>query len=293
MRLTKIALVILSSMALISTVYAEEGVMVDLSVLNNLNSSPYLEAEPLFPVLPDNSKSKHKAVEKKIEKKNMANSKLQKAERVKKQKKEPKKPQITEPNELKEVKVILDSKEKVEVVDVEPVAPLIEQNAVKENISEQSAEIDVNKDVSSDEAPQNEAIVSNAEENSNSLADSQQPKINESITELLVDANEQKNIAKTNAIVFGEDEDILSPSNQEVLDSIIAKFKNEKDNKIAIYSYNLDDGVDSFRKKRTSLNRAIEIRSYLLKKGYKNFSIKVVNVSTGSDKINTVELEEI
>ena len=77
------------------------------------------------------------------------------------------------------------------------------------------------------------------------------------------------------------------------IDNIIGKFKDVNSNKIAIYSYNLDDGVDSFRKKRISLNRAVGIRSYLIKQGYKNFSIKVININSGSDKINTVEMEEI
>jgi hypothetical protein len=77
------------------------------------------------------------------------------------------------------------------------------------------------------------------------------------------------------------------------LNEIVGHFKNEPTNKIAIYSYNVEDGGDSFRKKRLSLNRAVGIRSYLLKQGYKNFSIKVVNVDSDSSKENTVELEEI
>ena len=68
---------------------------------------------------------------------------------------------------------------------------------------------------------------------------------------------------------------------------------NTDKNKIAIYAYNLDNGVDTFEKKRISLNRAVNVRGYLIKQGYKNFSIKVVNVEADSDKINTVELEEI
>ena len=77
------------------------------------------------------------------------------------------------------------------------------------------------------------------------------------------------------------------------IDTIIKSFEDTNTNKIAIYSYNLDDGVDSFKKKRVSLNRAVEVRGYLIKQGYKNFSIKVININSNSNKVNTVELEEI
>ena len=50
--------------------------------------------------------------------------------------------------------------------------------------------------------------------------------------------------------------------------------------------------VSVFRKKRMSLNRAVEIRSYLLGKGYKNFSIKVINVNE-ADKNNLVTVVEL
>lgn len=64
-------------------------------------------------------------------------------------------------------------------------------------------------------------------------------------------------------------------------------------NKIAIMAYNYDNGQDVFRKKRQSLNRADEIRSYLLAKGYKNFSIKVINITDDAARGNVVEIDEI
>ena len=109
---------------------------------------------------------------------------------------------------------------------------------------------------------------------------------------LLID-DEQTIAPELGKIAFADGVDELTAQQKAEIDVLTSKFKNTDKNKIAIYSYNLDDGVDSFKRKRISLNRAIEIRSYLLKKGYKNFSIKVINIGTGSDKINTVELEEI
>lgn len=94
-------------------------------------------------------------------------------------------------------------------------------------------------------------------------------------------------------ISFADGVDELNDEQKKQIDAIIASFEDAANNKIAIYSYNLDDGVDVFKKKRLSLNRAVEIRSYLLPRGYKNFSIKVVNVDAASGKGNTVELEEL
>ena len=94
-------------------------------------------------------------------------------------------------------------------------------------------------------------------------------------------------------IVFADGVDELTEAQKQQVDAIIASFADAANHKIAIYSYNLDDGVDAFKKKRQSLNRAVAVRSYLLPKGYKNFSIKVVNVDAASGKANTVELEEL
>ncbi|MBE6467611.1 MAG: hypothetical protein E7004_03360 [Alphaproteobacteria bacterium] len=105
---------------------------------------------------------------------------------------------------------------------------------------------------------------------------------------------EPKAVTKAdNVIKFAEGVDELNEEQKVQISAIVAKYQNGPKNKIAIYSYNLDDGVDSFKKKRISLNRAVEVRSYLLKKGYKNFSIKVININSVSDKLNTVELKEI
>ncbi len=94
-------------------------------------------------------------------------------------------------------------------------------------------------------------------------------------------------------IFFAAESDALLPEDETKIDNIIATFENPQENKIAIFSFNLDDGNDSFRKKRISLNRAIAVRSYLLNKGYKNFSIKVVNLNEANGKENSVHIEEL
>ncbi len=95
------------------------------------------------------------------------------------------------------------------------------------------------------------------------------------------------------ALKYPADEYELTDADKQQIDRIIATFADAKANKIAITAYNLDDGKDVFYRKRLSLNRAIEVRSYLLNKGYKNYSIKVVNIPAGDERENTVELSEL
>ena len=94
-------------------------------------------------------------------------------------------------------------------------------------------------------------------------------------------------------IYFAEDADELTEENKAQIDAIIATFADPNKNKIGIYPYNLENGEDSFRKKRTALNRAIATRSYLLSKGYKNYSIKLVNLTEANGKENSVLIEEL
>lgn len=104
----------------------------------------------------------------------------------------------------------------------------------------------------------------------------------------------EKNIEKVKReIIFAEGSYELDDVAKEKIDAIIASFDDAKANKIAIMAYNYDNGEDVFRKKRQSLNRAIEIRSYLLNKGYKNFSIKVINITDDAAQGNVVEIDEL
>lgn len=136
------------------------------------------------------------------------------------------------------------------------------------------------------------------------LNDMSKPQISQSVLNkeekpsLLIENNpspavKEKVMPTVSEIFFAAESDELTDANKAEIDNIINAFENAKENKIAIYSFNLDDGNDSFRKKRISLNRAIAVRSYLLGKGYKNFSIKVVNLDEANGKENSVRIEEL
>lgn len=83
----------------------------------------------------------------------------------------------------------------------------------------------------------------------------------------------------------------LSAENTARLAAIADGFKRPGESKILIYAYNFNDGGNDFKNKRLSLNRAVEIRSYLMTRGYKNFGIKIINTDNRG-KQNTVEVFE-
>ena len=145
----------------------------------------------------------------------------------------------------------------VKVVDVEPVSPAKAQPTAEEKTTEPAAKTEA---PSADNQPQ-------------AAAEVKKP--------------------APGRFAFDAEVSDLNDAQKAQLDNLVNGFENPAVNKIAILAFNLDDGVDTFKKKRLSLSRAIEIRSYLLQKGYKNFSIKVINVDAASDKVNTVEVEEL
>ncbi len=306
---------------------AEDDVVVDLSVLDRLNSSYAAPSQPLFPVLPKDTKPvkvKKKAAEPAVgipSKKPEAPVKTaDSSEPETKPVSQPKTKPVVLPEikpvsqpEAKPVVKFVESDEPVVMVDVEPVSePMTPPAAVsavtvKADAALSSAPAE-NKTIAP--APVAEPMTAKSESMASLPAqkDINLPEIPAPAVDvgtpagvqsvdtkpvLLIDEKESFPKAEPGSIVFADGVDELTTQQMAEINDIVGKFKNTDKNKIAIYSYNLDDGVDSFKKKRVSLNRAIAVRSFLLKKGYKNFSIKVININSGSDKVNTVELEEI
>lgn len=296
MRFGKI--VVLSAFLCTSVANAQD-VVVDLSVLDDLEASTLRVSKPLFPVLPKKVKADVKKVKSKT---------APKKEKVK-----------------KKVEQVKQADDNIVVVDVEPSfvpkkdeakLAVNKENKVQEKLSEeQNIEIKpvMVPDVKEKVAEETKDIVKEASkevvvapavvtvEKTDDVKSGAENKASEEVagSSANSDGNEliiKENVVKEpdyNQIKFADNVDELNETQMQKIDLIVSEFKNEAKNKIAIYSYNYDNGTDSFKKKRTSLNRAVEVRSYLLKKGYKNFSIKVININSASDKVNTVELQEI
>ena len=274
MRLEKVVFAVI--LGLCVTAQAQEDVYVDLSVLDNLDGFVGAPAEPLFPIVKPKPK-------KAIVKKSAQAVKSAKKE-VAPRKQEPKvemKPE-TQPQPIPYV----ESTDGIVVVNVEPKSDAEPQPAeTAPVVSEQGADKAPVQPEPVVEQPVEQAAPSEPVEAAHEQVKTQ-PK-------LLVEEEPVEVQIMGGKISFAAEDDEISPEQMAQIDEIVGRFKNTDKNKIAIYAYNLDNGVDTFKKKRISLNRAVNVRGYLIKQGYKNFSIKVVNVEADSDKINTVELEEI
>ena len=259
----------------------EDDVYVDLSVLDGLSTAPIIVSgnatEPLFPIVKKAPKAKKEiresakvksAIIKKEVKKNIARLNHQTPAVVSKAETKPQPQQIP----------YVESKDPIVVVDVEPAKATTETNF-------DAAILPTNQKEEASIEPISAA--NDVEKTANVPANK--------TSELLVNENIQQAPGSNGVskLVFAEGTDTLTEEHKAQIDAIIASFDDALVNKIAIYSYNLDNGVDAFKKKRLSLNRAVEVRSYLLPKGYKNFSIKVVNVDAAPEKANTVEIEEL
>lgn len=305
---------------------AADDVYVDLSVLNNLQpgDSLFVETQPLFPVV-KKTPVKKTVRKKKTPKKTVAPAKpvAEKTPAPKKEEKAiailPQAPEIPQP--LAEAKpepvkpanpiTVADDREPVRetVADVDVVRPAETDNgkALSEPKSEETSkpaaaliepaakvepaktEVSVPAAEETAKAPEKAAAVQEAE--NVPAAETEEKK---EIKPLLPVGNKTPAAAEVGRqIFFADDSFEISPENADKIISLIETFEDPRKHKIAIYAYNYDNGENTFKKKKLSLDRATEIRSLLLNKGYKNFSIKVINITDNPEKRNLVEIEEI
>ncbi len=305
---------------------AADDVYVDLSVLNNLQpgDSLFVETQPLFPVV-KKAPVKKTVRKKKTPKKTVAPAKpvAEKTPAPKKEEKAiailPQAPEIPQP--LAEAKpepvkpanpiTVADDREPVRetVADVDVVRPAETDNgkALSEPKSEEvskpaaaliepaakvepaKTEVSVPAAEETAKAPEKAAAAQEAE--NVPAAETEEKK---EIKPLLPVGNKTPAAAEVGRqIFFADDSFEISPENADKIISLIETFEDPRKHKIAIYAYNYDNGENTFKKKKLSLDRATEIRSLLLNKGYKNFSIKVINITDNPEKRNLVEIEEI
>ncbi|MDR1025927.1 MAG: hypothetical protein LBL47_00875 [Lactobacillus sp.] len=268
--------------AFTATARADDDVFVDMSVLNSLGAPVIRQNQPKFPIINKEDVVKPKP-------------------RPKAKKAAPKK-EKTVVNKV-ETKPVVQVKEDLIVIPAKPketlpvvAEPVVEPFiAVKENkpviqeapVVEESIELSVISSFNNEEAKAEPEDIERA-----AIADAE-----EKVVEPLIPATSATPAVDTrldtHKIYFADEDTELTDVKKSLLDSIVATFVNPQTNKIAIYSYNYDNGEDSFKKKRQSLNRAVDVRSYLLSKGFKNFSIKVINITDDESKKGVVEIEEI
>lgn len=271
---------------------AEDDIYIDLSVLDNVSedSIGFITPQPLFP--------EFKAKAQKIMKSVKAKEKQKPTQKtIKTVKPQPSKPKHSaEKRDAKEEKVLieqlstdLNEQQKPILEIVAPVEP--ENNSVPENI------LPENVRNSEQTLPQSESTVAEitSMERKESIPEKTETILSAKISEESVT---KKKIAdflprEIYSISFIPNESDLSHDALQRLEKIAQIFSSDRKKKIAIRAYNYENGEDSFRKKRVSLSRATEVRSFFLSQGFKNFSIKIINTTTDNEYKDTVEIEEI
>lgn len=299
----------------ISQACAEDGVIVDLSVLNSLQaSSPAVNPQPLFP---EYKKTTPQKAVKARQKRKAAKIKAAKVNKVEVVEKAPLPIKKAEPVEIKNVQpapAVFAAPESDAASNREFVAEI--ENGTSQDVSQpENVSVPVSqaesfsqpvaeKTAISESAPviENSSLAEEKTVSPESEAPKPLPAVIEPETpvkplisdEQVVRVPERGQISSTlNSITFEEDSAELSEAHKQQINSIVRSFEDTQKNKILILAYNFDDGQDVFKKKRQSLNRAIEVRSFLLGQGYKNFSIKVINIADDNNKRNVVEIEEL
>ena len=183
------------------------------------------------------------------------------------------------------------------------VAAGLKQSAAKENSAETEEKpkvAETAKEKSSEpESPDNKLSEPQADKNAASVLPStrikpvgktKEVKAVEPVLQPLIPTAPAPSAAEKQ-IVFAEKSDRLSAENLARLEEYAATLAAPGKNKIIISAYNFEDGGNSFKSKRLNLNRAVAVRSFLMTKGYKNFSIRIVNTGNRG-KRNVTEIEE-
>ncbi len=298
---------------------AADDVYVDLSVLNNLQpgDSLFVETQPLFPVVkksPVKKAVKKKAKKKAAKKTAPVKIEVEETETGKSIVIAPQAPEISQP---------LANEKTEEVKPAEPITLPDTSSEAREEIAPVNASLPDNADVAAEmpvpekapavseevtaksepEAAKPEAESEKAVETAapapvvltQEAAESKAavPAAEPEVIKPLIPVEASAPVPAEGQIMFDDGDYTVSPQNAEKIMALINGFEDPQKHKIAIYAYNYDNGENSFKKKKLSLDRATEIRSLLLNKGYKNFSIKVINVTDDAEKRNLVEIEEI
>lgn len=285
---------------MVGSACAEDDVYVDLSVLNSLQAAaPAAVVQPLFPDVKNApAPKKPRAVKRK---------KAEKRQEVKLQKVKAEAKKAEDKVEVKAEAAPQPDKTETPVTETVPAADGAKNNL--DTLRQAIAENSIRKEPVATETPAAETAVS-AEmpadashlvetavvpvENTAVVVDD---KSGESLSEVLNNNVPEETPPEpekvSNAIKFDAESAELTEADKQQIDAIMAGFEDAVNHKVAITAYNLDDGKEVFYRKKQSLDRAIAIRSYLLSKGYKNYSIKVINIPAGDERVNTVDVVEL
>lgn len=285
---------------MVGSACAEDDVYVDLSVLNNLQAAaPAAVVQPLFPDVKNApAPKKPRAVKrKKAEKRQEVKLPEVKAEAKKAEDKVEMKaetapqPDKTETPAAETVPAVDSAKNNLDTL-----RQAIAENSIrKEPVAAETpaAETAVSAEMPADASLPVETAVVPVENTAVVVDDKSGESLSEALNNNVPEETQPEPEKVSNAIKFGAESSELTEADKQQIDAIMAGFEDAVNHKVAITAYNLDDGKEVFYRKKQSLDRAIAIRSYLLNKGYKNYSIKVINIPAGDERVNTVDVVEL
>lgn len=285
---------------MVGSACAEDDVYVDLSVLNSLQAAaPAAVVQPLFPDVKNApAPKKPRAVKrKKTEKRQEVKLPEVKAEAMKAEDKVEMKaetapqPDKTETPAAETVPAVDSAKNNLDTL-----RQAIAENSIrKEPVAAETpaAETTVSAEMPADASLPVETAVVPVENTAVVVDDKSGESLSEALNNNVPEETQPEPEKVSNAIKFGAESSELTEADKQQIDAIMAGFEDAVNHKVAITAYNLDDGKEVFYRKKQSLDRAIAIRSYLLNKGYKNYSIKVINIPAGDERVNTVDVVEL
>ncbi len=273
---------------------AQDDVYIDLSVLNSLQQGTEMTVQPLFPEVKEKPAVKKKLQKKPVKRRTVKKKQTAvagKAEISAQQENMEKAGSKTEARPSAGGEKASTVNELKQAIENNPVKK--EQSSIPENEKAESATSETEENILPEDAnkgvltPAAPVVVTKTE--TTALQPAEKTAAESVVPPVQTPA--ENNISRS--IVFGAESSDLTEADKQQIDAIIAAFEDIENSKIAITSYNLDDGKDVFYRKKQSLDRAIAVRSYLLRKGYKNYSIKVINIPAGDPRVNTVDVVEL
>lgn len=285
---------------MVGSACAEDDVYVDLSVLNSLQAAaPAAVVQPLFPDVKNApAPKKPRAVKRK---------KAEKRQEVKLQKVKAEAKKAEDKVEVKAEAAPQPDKTETPVTETVPAADgaknsldtlrqAIAENSIrKEPVATETsaAKTAVSAEMPADASHLVETAVVPVENTAVVVDDKSGESLSEVLNNNVPEETPPEPEKVSNAIKFDAESAELTEADKQQIDAIMAGFEDAVNHKVAITAYNLDDGKEVFYRKKQSLDRAIAIRSYLLSKGYKNYSIKVINIPAGDERVNTVDVVEL
>ena len=271
---------------------------VNLSVLDNLEGVADNGFElPLPAAKEKNAVSAAKKISPDKFKKNSVQKKSVKAEKpkskktVRKTEKNILKAKKVLPSESKEEKqtVILKTEQLEDKITSEPEKPVLQKTV--EPIAKNKNEASKTEGESLLSAPEPIAEPEPKKTEKTVVAETEDKQV--STDETSKEKNDEKRevskVGESSAMLYFPDSSAeLNAEITDVLTLFLNKIDLQNQEKITIEAYNYNEEDSGFARKRLSLNRAVAVRGWLLAKGLKSFSVKIINTEDASFQNNVL-----